>query len=55
VECHLTDQGRTLVDEIAGNRAAHVRSALVTLDPDELAQLHRLLLAMITRQGRTLR
>ncbi|MFN8620790.1 MAG: MarR family transcriptional regulator [Chloroflexota bacterium] len=52
VECRLTEPGRGLVDEIAGHRAATVRTALATLDGDELAQLHHLLLAMLDRQGR---
>jgi DNA-binding MarR family transcriptional regulator len=52
VECHLTEDGRAFVDEIAGHRAASIRSALATLDADELALLHRLLLAMLERQGR---
>lgn len=52
VECRLTDDGRTLVDAIAGHRAASIRTALATLDPDELAQLHGLLRAMLERQGR---
>lgn len=51
VECRLTDRGLQLVDEIAGHRAASVRAALATLDPDELADLHRLLLAMLDRLG----
>lgn len=52
VECRLTDPGQRLVDEIAGHRAASVRAALVTLDADELAQLHHLLVAMLERMGR---
>ena len=52
VECRITDVGRSLVDEIAGHRAASIRTALQTLDPDELAQLHGLLSAMLERQGR---
>jgi DNA-binding MarR family transcriptional regulator len=54
VECRLTDAGHRLVDEIAGHRAASVRAALSTLDPDELDQLQRLLLAMLDRLGRPL-
>lgn len=54
VECRLTDAGHRLVDEIAGHRAASVRTALSTLDPAELADLHRLLLAMLDRLGRSL-
>lgn len=52
MECHLTDTGRSLVDEIAGHRAATVRAALATLEPGELAQLHALLRAILERQGR---
>ena len=55
VECRLTETGRALVDEIAGQRAASVRATLSVLDPDELAQLHRLLLAMLERNGRSAR
>lgn len=52
VECRLTEAGRGLVDEIAGHRAASIRTALQTLDAEELAQLHRLLCAMLERQAR---
>ena len=52
VTCRVTDAGRALIDEMAGHRAAALRSALALLDPDELAQLHRLLLVMIERGGR---
>ena len=50
VECHLTDRGRTLLDEMAGHRAAALRAALATLAPDELSQLRRLLFVMIERR-----
>ncbi len=49
VECRITEQGRMLVDDIAGHRAATVRAALTTLDPGELAQFHSLLVAILDR------
>lgn len=52
VECHLTPAGRRLIDEMAGSRAQSMRAALSVLEPDELAQLHDLILAMATRQTR---
>jgi len=51
VECRLTKGGEDLVAEIAGERAATLRGALVLLDPDELRSLHGLLTAMLERQG----
>ncbi len=51
VECRLTKVGEDLVAEIAGDRAATLRQALVLLDPDELLMLHQLLTAMLERQG----
>jgi MarR family 2-MHQ and catechol resistance regulon transcriptional repressor len=51
VECCITEAGRQLVDEIAGHRAATLRQALSVLGPEELAQLHGLLKAMMSRQS----
>jgi DNA-binding MarR family transcriptional regulator len=55
VECHLTETGRALVDEIAGQRTASVRATLSVLDPDELAHFHGLLRLMLERNGRLAR
>ena len=49
VECLLTDQGRNLLDEIAGTRSEAIRRVLRVLSPVELAELDRLLEIVIVR------
>lgn len=49
VDCHLTDAGRQLLDELAGVKSDAVRSALAALTPEERAELDRLLLAIASR------
>ena len=49
VECHLTDAGRRLIDEIAGMRSETLRRILRVLADDELSTLDGLLKAVIDR------
>jgi DNA-binding MarR family transcriptional regulator len=50
VVCQLTDPGRSLVEEMAGDRAQALRDALSVLDAEELALLHRLVLTIVERK-----
>jgi DNA-binding MarR family transcriptional regulator len=50
VEVHLTDRANELVAEMAGVRMEVVRTALAVLEPAELAELDRLLAAIIARR-----
>jgi DNA-binding MarR family transcriptional regulator len=49
VECTLTDAGRRLIDEISGTRLEMMRHVLDVLDPDELAQMARLVTQIVER------
>jgi DNA-binding MarR family transcriptional regulator len=49
VECTLTDAGRRLIDEISGLRLEMMRQVLDVLDPDELAQMARLVTLIVER------
>jgi DNA-binding MarR family transcriptional regulator len=49
VECTLTDAGRRLIDEISGTRLEMMRHVLDVLDPDELAQMARLVTQIVQR------
>jgi len=51
VECVLTDAGTRFLEELAGVRLDAIRSALSGLEPDELAEFHRLLRRMNERRG----
>jgi DNA-binding MarR family transcriptional regulator len=52
VECSLTDAGRRLLQGFAGIRLDLIREGLATLQPDELAELGRLLRIVRERGGR---
>lgn len=49
VECALTDPGQRLLDDIVGMRSDAIRHILGVLSAEELAQLDRLLQAVIDR------
>ena len=49
VECALTDQGRLLIDEIAGMRREMLRQTLGVLSDEELADLARLIRTVLER------
>ena len=49
VECHLTEAGRLLIDEIAGMRSEALRRVLRILSWDELLTLDRLVQTVIDR------
>jgi DNA-binding MarR family transcriptional regulator len=52
VECDLTHEGRRLVQQFAGVRLAELKRTLSVLEPDELAQLQRLVRVVSDRQTR---
>jgi DNA-binding MarR family transcriptional regulator len=52
VECALTELGQRFLGELSGVRLDVIRSALSALDPDELAEFHRLLRRIRERQDR---
>ena len=52
VECHLTESGTRLVEEISGVRMDLMRRALATLDERELATFVELIGAINDRLGR---
>jgi DNA-binding MarR family transcriptional regulator len=49
VDCHLTDAGRHLIDEISGMRVEMMRQFLGVLTDAELAEMARLVTAMVER------
>jgi DNA-binding MarR family transcriptional regulator len=49
VDCQLTDAGRRLIDEISGSRLEMMRQLLGVLSEEELAQMARLITAMVDR------
>jgi DNA-binding MarR family transcriptional regulator len=49
VDCQLTDAGRRLIDEISGMRLEMMRQVLGVLSEEELAQMTRLVTAMVQR------
>jgi DNA-binding MarR family transcriptional regulator len=49
VECALTDAGRAFAEELAGLRLDAMRRTFSVLDPDELAEITRLLRLIVTR------
>lgn len=49
VDCHLTDAGRRLIEEITGMRLEMMRQFLSVLNPDELAEMARLIGIVIER------
>jgi MarR family transcriptional regulator, multiple antibiotic resistance protein MarR len=49
VECHLTDAGRRLIDQISGMRDDAMREMLGVLNDEELAQMERLIGVVIER------
>jgi len=49
VDCHLTDAGRRLIDEISGMRVEIMRQFLGVLTDAELAEMARLVTAMVER------
>lgn len=51
VECHLTDAGGKLLDDMAGGRTEVMRRALRVLTPNELAEFDRLITLIATRTG----
>ena len=51
VECVLADHGATFLEEISGVRLDALKSALSELEPDELAEFHRLLRTIHDRRG----
>lgn len=51
VECHLTESGERLLDDMAGGRVEAMRRALSVLTPDELADFDRLVTIIATRTG----
>jgi DNA-binding MarR family transcriptional regulator len=51
VDCQLTDQGRTLIEEIAGMRREVLRQTLGVLTDEELAELARLIRLLLERSG----
>jgi DNA-binding MarR family transcriptional regulator len=53
VECHLTDAGGKLLDDMAGGRTEAMRRALSVLTPEELAEFDRLITLIATRTGAT--
>ncbi len=50
VECVLTERGRGLIDELSGVRLEALKRALSTLEPEELAEFHRLVRLIHLRQ-----
>lgn len=51
VDCHLTESGRRLLDELAGGQIEAVRRALGVLSPQERIELDRLLTIIAARIG----
>jgi DNA-binding MarR family transcriptional regulator len=49
VECHLTEAGASLLDELAGFHHESLERTLSVLAPDELAQLDHLIQLIATR------
>ena len=49
VECHLTDAGRRLIEEISGMRLEMMRRFLGVLKEDELADMARLIAIVLER------
>jgi DNA-binding MarR family transcriptional regulator len=49
VDCHLTDAGRRLIDEISGSRLAAMRQILGVLSETELADMARLIQIVVER------
>jgi DNA-binding MarR family transcriptional regulator len=49
VECHLTQAGKALLDDLAGLHQDSLERALAVLTPDELAELDRLIRLIATR------
>jgi DNA-binding MarR family transcriptional regulator len=49
VECALTDAGRAFTEELAGLRLDAMRRTFSVLDPDELAEVTRLLRLIVAR------
>lgn len=49
VDCHLTESGSALLEELAGLRSDALRSALAVLSADELAEFDRLLTVIASR------
>lgn len=49
VECHLTDSGGKLLDDMAGGRVEAMRGALSVLTPEELADFDRLITIIAAR------
>lgn len=50
VECALTEAGRTFTQELAGLRLDAMRRTFSVLEPDELAEVTRLLRLIVSRQ-----
>ncbi len=53
VDCHLTDGGRLLIDQIYGMRLEMMRQFLGVLEDDELADMARLLNIVLDRSRKT--
>ena len=51
VDCHLTDAGKRLIDEITGSRLQMMRQLLVVLNEDELVQMAGLIKTMVERMN----
>jgi DNA-binding MarR family transcriptional regulator len=51
VDCTLTESGTGFLQELSGVRLEAVRAALSELEPDELAEFHRLLRRVNERRG----
>jgi DNA-binding MarR family transcriptional regulator len=49
VDCQLTETGRQLIDEISGMRLEMMREFLAVLNPDELADMVRLITIVLQR------
>jgi MarR family transcriptional regulator, organic hydroperoxide resistance regulator len=51
VECALVEAGSRFLEELSGIRSDAIRSALSQLEPDELAEFHRLIRRINERRG----
>ena len=51
VDCHLTETGAALLEELAGMRMDSLRRALSSLSPEELTEFDRLLVLIAERAG----
>jgi len=51
VECVPSEVGRRLIDEMSGRRNEMARRVLSVLDPDELAEFHRLICLIADRSA----